>query len=63
MIGFQAYKFIKEARTQVFSYEFWEIFKNTFFTEHLLTTASGNSLDKLKGLRALEEIFNSRVRL
>ena len=25
---------------QVFSYEFCEIFKNTFFTEHLWTTAS-----------------------
>ena len=30
--------FIKE-ETQVFSCEFCEIFKNTFFTEHLWTTA------------------------
>ena len=29
----------KEFLTQVFSCEFCEIFKNTFFTEHLLTTA------------------------
>ena len=27
---------------QVFSCEFWEIFKNTFFTELLWMTASGN---------------------
>ena len=25
----------KETPTQVFSYEYWEIFKNTFFIEHL----------------------------
>ena len=32
----QACNFIKkEAPTQVFSFEFCEIFKNTFFTEHL----------------------------
>ena len=31
----------KEALTQVFSCEFYEIFKNTFFTEHLRTIASG----------------------
>ena len=30
----------KEALTQVFSCEFCEIFKNTFFTEHLWATAS-----------------------
>ena len=30
----------KETRAQVFSCEFCEIFKNTFFTEHLRTTAS-----------------------
>ena len=30
----------KETLTQVFSFEFCEIFKNTFFTEHLPTTAS-----------------------
>ena len=34
-------KFIKkETLTQVFSYEFYEISKNTFFTEHLLVTDS-----------------------
>ena len=33
--------FIKqETLTQVFSCEFCEIFKNTFFSEHLWTTAS-----------------------
>ena len=30
----------KETLAQVFSCEFYEIFKNTFFTEHLRTTAS-----------------------
>ena len=28
----------------VFSCEFWEISKNTFFTEHLWATASNSSL-------------------
>ena len=32
--------FNKESLIQVFSCEFCEIFKNTFFTEHLRTTAS-----------------------
>ena len=37
----QAYNFIKkEALAQVFFCEFCEVFKNTFFTEHLWTTAS-----------------------
>ena len=31
----------KETLTRVFSCEFCEISKNTFFTEHLWTTASG----------------------
>ena len=30
----------KETLAQVFSCEFYEISKNTFFTEHLRTTAS-----------------------
>ena len=39
--GLQACNFIKkETVAQVFSCEFCEIFKNTFFTEHLWTTAS-----------------------
>ena len=33
---------IKTSLGQVFSCEFCEIFKNTFFTEHLWTTASGD---------------------
>ena len=37
----QACKFIKkETLAQVFSCDFCEVFKNTFFTEHLWTTAS-----------------------
>ena len=35
-----AYNFIKKAfLAQVFSYEFWESFKNTFFTEHFRVIA------------------------
>ena len=30
----------KETLVQLLSFEFCEIFKNTFFTEHLQTTAS-----------------------
>ena len=38
----QACNFIKkESLAQVFSCEFFEIFKSTFFTEHLRATASG----------------------
>ena len=41
LIKLQAYNFIKkETLTQVFSCEFCKIFKNTYFTEHLWTTAS-----------------------
>ena len=37
----EACNFIKkETLAQVFSYESWEISKNTFFTEHLWATAS-----------------------
>ena len=34
---------MKETLAQVFSCEFCEISKNTFFTEHLWTTASATS--------------------
>ena len=38
---FQACNFIeKETLVQVFSCEFWEISRNTFFTEHFWTTVS-----------------------
>ena len=36
--------FKKETLAQVFSCEFWEIFKNTFFTEHLRKTTPVNRL-------------------
>ena len=36
----------KETLAQVFSCEFYEISKNTFFTEHLWATASGAYKDK-----------------
>ena len=37
----------KETLAQVFSCEFWEISKNTFFTEHLWATASEGQQNKL----------------
>ena len=46
--------FIKtETLAQVFSCEFCEIFKNTFFTEHLWTTTSGENLFYLIQLKNL----------
>ena len=33
-------------RQSVLSCEFWEIFKNTFFTEHIRETASVNYIGK-----------------
>ena len=34
----------KETLTQVLSYEFYEFFKNTVFTEHLRVTAPDNHM-------------------
>ena len=43
-----ACNFIKrETLAQVFSCEFYEISKNTFFTEHLWTTASRYMMDEV----------------
>ena len=36
----------KETLAQMFSCEFCEIFKNTFFTEHLWTTAFGANISE-----------------
>ena len=36
--GLQLYQ--KETQTQVLSYEYWEIYKNTYFEEYLWTTTS-----------------------
>ena len=42
----EACNFIKkETLAQVFSCEFWEIFKNIFFIEHLRETTSENILN------------------
>ena len=38
--GLQACNFVKETPAQVFSCEYCEIFKNTYFEEHLWTAAS-----------------------
>ena len=44
----QACNFIKkETLAQVFSCEFCKIFKNTFFTEHILATASAHVMNLL----------------
>ena len=37
----------KETLTQGLSYEFREIFKNTFFAEHLQATASAQKISEL----------------
>ena len=42
LLGLQVCNFIKESPTQVFSCEYFQIFKNTFFAEHLWETASEN---------------------
>ena len=34
----------KETLAQLFSCEFWEIFKNTFFIEHIPVTASSSNI-------------------
>ena len=39
----RAYNFIKKTPTEVFSCNIYEIFKNTYFEEHLQTTASAVS--------------------
>ena len=39
--AFSLQAFLKETPTQVLSCEVWEILKNTYFEEHLQTTASG----------------------
>ena len=44
---FARFQIKKETLVQVFSCEFCEIFKNTFFTEHLRTTASTSNKDSL----------------
>ena len=40
LIKLQASFMRKDTLTQVFYCDFWEVFKNTFFTEQLWTTAS-----------------------
>ena len=44
----------KETLTQVFCCEFCEVSKNTFFTEHLWTTASGTSIPHKFGLETFD---------
>ena len=57
----QACNYIKkETLAQVFSCEFWEIYKSTFFTEHLWTTASGNSLRNRHLLSWIKEITKKK---
>ena len=55
--NFPLFKYIKKSLAQVFSCEFWEISKNTFFTEHFQTTA----IAKLQFARAWSSVFHSRV--
>ena len=43
VVSLQAYNFLKETPTDVFSCEICDIFKNTYFEKHLRRTASENS--------------------
>ena len=47
----------KEAVAQVFSCEFCEIFKNTFFTEHLCATASDQCFPLFEKFRKSFDIW------
>ena len=51
----------KETLAQVFSCEYYEISKNTFFTEHLWTTASelqnGMLMSEFCGMKIQERMF------
>ena len=59
----EAYNFIKkETLAQVFSCEFCEISKNTFFTEHLWTTASIYSPESLVNLLSLFKHYTHRMK-
>ena len=51
-------KFKKETSTQVFSCEICEIYKNTYFEEHLRTIASDTPLS-LKA--SLKELINAKI--
>ena len=46
--------------TEVFSYEFWKISKNTFFTEQLWATASETTMkfSRLKSISSIEDDYS-----
>ena len=48
----------QEALAQAFSCDFCEIFKNTFFTEHLLTTASELKKQSSEGVLSKDVLKN-----
>ena len=48
LIKFQASTWLKRDSTQLFSSEYYEIFKNTYFEKHLQTTASVNKKSQYK---------------
>ena len=50
----------KEASTQVLPYEFLEIFKNMFFTEHLWVNAYKNMCDEKLSLKVF--IFSKNLK-
>ena len=49
----------KETLAQVFSFEFCEIFRNIFFTEHLWATASASHSEQTALLPGLLKISNT----
>ena len=59
--GLRPASLLKETLAQMFFYEFCEIFKNTFFTEHLRTTASEYGTYIIN--KAVPNIFDSVIRI
>ena len=49
----------KETLGQLFSYDFCQISKNKFFTEHMWTTASKKSCDSQPGVEEIQQGYFS----
>ena len=53
----------KESLAQVFSCQFCKIYKSTFFTEHLRTTAVRNTMPIFKGAGMFDEVMSNGLNL
>ena len=58
--GIQKLRKQPDAVAQVFSCEFWEIFRNAFFTEHLWTTTSETTtkFSRLNSIFSVEDDYS-----